>query len=146
MYDFVDRPVALLGPGGRFLLAAMRGWIQAATLRRCPPGALAPAFARHGVLPALAPVHQLMTALNRQGRQTIAFAPPACARISEGEAVLLQLWRDAAQAPERAERTLELLVEAEAVGPALMAMVMTVCRLWEGGLAPVEPIRATSGG
>jgi len=44
MYDLIDRPVMQLAPGGRFLVWAMRGWIQSATRGHCPPGALAPAF------------------------------------------------------------------------------------------------------
>ena len=39
MYDLIDRPVMQLAPGGRFLVWAMRGWIQSATRGHCPPGA-----------------------------------------------------------------------------------------------------------
>lgn len=138
MYDLIDRPVALLAPGGRFLLWAMRGWIQSATRGTCPPGALAPAFARHGVLPALPHLHMLLVELNRSATRRVAFAPLACATIGDDEAVMLQVCRDATQNPPRARATLELLLDEEVVGGAFSALLSIVSRLKEGGLDDIS--------
>jgi hypothetical protein len=137
MYDFVDRPVARLGAGGRFLLWAMRGWIHAATGGQCPPGAIAPAFARHGVLPALPHLHTFLAELNRRATRKISFAPLAHCTISDDEAVLLQLCRDAGENPPRARATLALLLEEAAVGPSFSALLSGVSRLNDGGLGHI---------
>lgn len=137
MYDFVDRPVARASYGGRFLLWSMRAWIGAAMRGTCPPGALAPAFARHAALPALPHLHQLLASLNADARHEISFAPLGHCRIVEDEAVLLQLWRDATEAPPRARATLGLLLEAESVGAAFAALLSAVARLADAGLDEV---------
>ncbi len=134
MYDFIDRPVASLSPGGRFLLWAMRGWIHAASAGHCPPGALAPAFARHAVLPALPHLHLLLAALNERATRRVAFAPLACRLIGDDEAVMLQLCRDATDNPIRARATLALLLDADALGAAYVALLTTIARLDDGQL------------
>lgn len=145
MYDLIDRPVALLAPGGRFILWAMRGWIQSASKGNCPPGALAPAFARHGVLPALPHFHTLLAELNRRANREIAFAPLPCGLIGDDEAVLLQVCRDAGANPPHARATLELLLDEEAVGSAFSALLSTMTQLKVGGLDDIafEQDRAT---
>jgi hypothetical protein len=134
MYDLIDRPVMQLAPGGRFLIWAMRGWIQSATRGNCPPGALAPAFARHGVLPALPHLHMMLAELNRRATRKIAFSPLACRFIGDDEAVLLQVCRDTTQDAPRARATLALLLEEEAVGPAFTALLAAMAFLRDGGL------------
>jgi hypothetical protein len=134
MYDLIDRPVMRLAPGGRFLIWTMRGWIQSATRGHCPPGALAPAFARHGVLPALPHLHMMLAELNRRATRKIAFSPLACQFIGDDEAVLLQVCRDVVEAPPRARATLALLLEEEAVGPAFTALITAMAFLRDGGL------------
>ncbi|HEY0316298.1 MAG TPA: hypothetical protein VGC28_08535 [Sphingomonas sp.] len=134
MYDLIDRPVTRLAPGGRFLIWAMRGWIQSATRGNCPPGALAPAFARHGVLPALPHLHMMLAELNRCATRKIAFSPLACQIIGDDEAVLLQICRDTTQDPPRARATLALLLDEEAVGPAFTALLTAMSFLRDGGL------------
>ena len=137
MYDFVDRPVGQLLPGGRLLLWAMRRWILAASQKTCPPGALAPAFAHRGVLPALPHVHALLAELNRQARRSISLSPLAHHLIGDDEAVLLQLCRDADLDPPRARATLALLLDEEAVGAAFSALLSAVSRLRDGALGEV---------
>lgn len=146
MYDFVDRPVAALGGGGRFLLWAMRGWIHAASHGNCPPGALAPAFARHTVLPALPHLHVMMAELNQRAIGPIAFAPLAHCRIGEHEAVLLQICRDSDTTPLRAEKTLELLLEPEAVGTTFTAMIGMLGHLRDAGLSDIAIVPARVAG
>jgi hypothetical protein len=137
MYDFVDRPVGRASYGGRFLLWAMRGWIRSASNGECPPGALAPAFARHAALPALPHFHQLIVALNTSAQGKIVFAPLNHCCITEDEAILLQLWRDASEDPPRARATLALLLRAEAVGDAFSALLSATARLADVGLADI---------
>jgi hypothetical protein len=134
MYDLLDRPVTSLSPGGRFILWAMRGWIRSATMGHCPPGALAPAFARHGVLPALPHLHVLLAELNRRATRKVAFAPLPHPRIGDDEAVLLQMCRDAQDMPCRARATMELMVEEEAVSGAFTALLTFVSLLREADL------------
>ncbi|HLY88226.1 MAG TPA: hypothetical protein VKQ27_04515, partial [Acetobacteraceae bacterium] len=129
--------VGQLQPGGRLLLWAMRRWIHAASQKTCPPGALAPAFARHGVLPALPHVHALLTELNCQARRRINLAPLAHHLIGDDEAVLLQLCRDANLTPPRAKATLALLLDEEAIGAAFNALLIMVARLRDAGLGDV---------
>ena len=138
MYDLIDRPVMQLAPGGRFLIWAMRGWIQSATRGNCPPGALAPAFARHGVLPALPHLHMMLAELNRRATRRIAFSPLACNYIGDDEAVLLQVCRDTREDPPRARATLALLLEEDAVGPAFSALLTAMAFLRVGGLDEIE--------
>ncbi|WP_454883780.1 hypothetical protein [Sphingomonas oryzagri] len=138
MYDLIDRPVMQLAPGGRFMIWAIRGWIQSATRGTCPPGALAPAFARHGVLPALPHLHMMLVAFNRRATRQIAFSPLACNHIGDDEAVLLQLCRDAIGDPPRAHATLALLLEQESVGPAFSSLIATMGVLREGGLDAIS--------
>jgi hypothetical protein len=137
MYAYVDRPVTGLGRGGRFLLHAMRGWLHAAAQGRCPPGLLAPLFARAGALSALPAVKRLMVELNAHACGRVAFLPLCAGTIGDDEAVLLQLWRDARVDPPRAQRTLALLLQPEAVGGAFDALLTASARLGEAGLADV---------
>lgn len=137
MYEFVDQRVAMLSPAGRFLLWAMRGWIRAATSGSCPPGALAPAFARHGVLPALPHLHLVLVALNRSATRKIAFAPLPHTIVGDDEAVLLQLCRDAGEQPARARDTLALLLEEEVVETAFAALLSSITYLKDGGLSDI---------
>lgn len=134
MYQFVDRPVVALGRGGKFLLWAMRGWMQAMQAQRCPPGMLAPAFARHGALAALPHLHQLMTELNRAARQDVSLRTLRACTIGDDEAVLLQLWSDAQRDPPRAQATLALLVDGDAAGSAFAALLAAATCLGEAGL------------
>jgi hypothetical protein len=137
MYAYVDRPVIRLGRGGRFLLHAMRGWLHAAAHGRCPPGLLAPLFARAGALSALPAVNRLMVELNANARGRVAFLPLCAEMIGDDEAVLLQLWQDARLDAPRAQRTLALLLRPEALGGAFDALLTASARLGEAGLANV---------
>jgi hypothetical protein len=134
VYAYVDRPVTELGDGGRFLLHAMRGWLHAASRGQCPPGLLAPLFARAGALPALPAVNRLMVELNASARDKVAFLPVCAGVIGDDEAVLLQLWHDARLDPPHAQRTLALLLQPEATG-AFDALLTASARLGEAGLA-----------
>jgi hypothetical protein len=123
MYAFVDRPVESLGNSGRFLLWAMRGWADAARRGRCPPHALHRGFMRVRAGDMLADFHVAMALFAGDALVPLAPAPMPCARIGEGEAILLGLWRDlAGGGADRACATLALLVERGSVAPVARAM------------------------
>ncbi|HEY9581154.1 MAG TPA: hypothetical protein VIR65_14970 [Rhizorhapis sp.] len=138
MYDLVDRPIAMLPTGSLFLLRAMRGWALACRARACPPGPLVTSFLKAGAIEALPHFHIAMAALNSDALGTLHFNCIHKPVISDGEAILLQLWSDLANGNECAAlRVMELLVKADAVSPVFSAMRATVLGLNMAGLAPL---------
>ncbi|MFT4026622.1 MAG: hypothetical protein QM676_07470 [Novosphingobium sp.] len=137
MYDFVDQPVERLCNGGRFLLWAMRGWSHAKGRSACAPIALARGFTGVDALAALNDFNAVMALLNRDALETLQFSPMGCARIAEDEAILSNLWRDAALGRrDRVEATLGLLVEEQTVAQITLAVTATVAKLAAAGLDP----------
>lgn len=137
MYALIDRPVTQLDGGSRFLLWAMRGWIDSVTRRRCPPGALGPAFAKMSALEALPHFHIFMAGLNRHALEKLQLEPMDHPLIGEHEAILLSLWHDAAQdQPMHAKAILALLLAEEAVSVAAQALRQTVGHLAQAELLP----------
>ncbi|MBV9840822.1 MAG: hypothetical protein JOY99_04665 [Sphingomonadaceae bacterium] len=137
MYELVDRPVERLSEGSRFLLWAMRAWTDSLGRRQCPPGALAGVFLRAGVIEALPDFHRLLTTFSREAKIVLGLAPMHCGRISEDEAILLSLWSDAEREPLRAQATLELLIQTDAVPNAFQALLTTAQQLRGAGLPPL---------
>lgn len=138
MYAFVDQPVARLTHGSRFTLWAMRAWIHAMEKRRCPPAALAPAFAKMEVLPAIPDLQIVMVLMNRDALDQRNFGAIDCGNIHEDEALMLGLWRDVAiGAAEHARATLALLVAEEAIEPILRAMTEMTAKLTAAELSPI---------
>ncbi|MBO9696481.1 MAG: hypothetical protein J7499_09795 [Sphingopyxis sp.] len=134
MYAFVDRPVASLCNGGRFLLWAMRGWIAAAGRGQCPPQRLHRGFVAVDAAAALPDFHVVMALLGGGGVRTLRLAPMACLRISGDEAILLGLWRDFSLGDAaNARATLALLAGGESVGPIARAMGAVTGRLVAAG-------------
>jgi hypothetical protein len=135
IYHLVDRPNALLGNSGRFLLWAMRGWTHAAERRTCPPQALRRGFASMDALAALTHFHVAMALLNAGGIERLALAPVGCPRIGEDEAILIGLWHDvASDRGSRARSTLALIVEPRSVAPIAAAMAEASAELTAAGL------------
>lgn len=137
MYAFLDQPIGHLDDGSRFLLWAMRSWPQLIAQRRCPPAALAPAFAGMAVLPALPDFHMTMMLFNRDGIVQMTFSALEAACVVDDEAAVLGLWRaivvdDIGQV----RATLPLLVKPEAIDPVVNAMVQVAAKLAYVGLAP----------
>lgn len=134
MYAFVDRPVESLCNGGRFLLWAMRAWVSAAERGHCPPQALCRGFAAVRAADALPDFHIAMALLGGDAVETLHLAPMPCLQISEGEAILLGLWRDfSLEGCANARATLALLAEEESVDPIAKAMAAAVDRLVAAG-------------
>lgn len=137
MYDFVDRPVSALNEGGRLLVWAMRHWVRAAAAGRCPCGDVAPAFHKHDLMPSFPHFHVMMAVLNRESREGMRFAPVACDRVSEHEALLLELIRAAqSRTPAQMRETAALLVAPDAVGTLGIALAALSHDLTIAGLGP----------
>lgn len=140
MYSFVDQPVQRLSQGSRFVLWAMRSWMKAVSDGTCPPRALARNFHGMGAQRALSPFHVAMSFLNAHARESIVILPVNRLRISEDEAILLALWRDALGAATRPARdaTLNLLVgdRAKTIAAAIDASAdaLAAAELAPGGL------------
>lgn len=100
MYAFVDRHPSVLGNAGRFLLWAMRGWVQAAAKRSCPTMALHRGFNGTGLTAALTDFHVAMLVLHRDALEMPRLGQMGCCRIHEDEAVLLSLWHAVARGDE----------------------------------------------
>ena len=135
MYQFVDRRIIHLAPGSRLVLWAMRGWVRALGARQCPSGSIAPGFIHCRVIDALPPFHHLMILLNVHALDIVHVAELGHSRVIEGEALILCLWADAQSDPSNARATLRLLVEEEAIEPALEALIAASGRLAATGLA-----------
>lgn len=147
MCDFVDRPVATLDNGDRFLVWATRNWVQAMGERRCPTSAIGPAFLKWRVDRALPDFHMAMMILNKEGLLTLHFAPARCPHVSEDEAMLLQLFRSVRDDNgSRVTDMLKLLVEEQAVPALLTALARVSIRLGVAGLLPAVPARSRTAG
>ncbi|MEH6757844.1 MAG: hypothetical protein V7676_10045 [Parasphingorhabdus sp.] len=96
MYQFVDRPVPSLDYASRFFIWAMRGWVSASSLGRCPCGTLGPVFLKWQMMDALPDFTMAMAHLNASATQQLVFGQPCCGQVHEIEAVLLtihqQIW------------------------------------------------------
>jgi len=143
MYDYMDQPVARLDHGGRFLIWAMRHWVQAMQDRQCPACVIGPAFVKWRIMPALGPFQTMMATLNLHALNDLSFAPCRCAIVSEDEALLLGLIADARQRTgEETTRIAALVVTRDRVEQlrdsiAALGEIMT-----EAGILPVKPAPA----
>ena len=141
MYDFIDRPVTRLGKGGRFTIWAMRSWVQAVNAKTCPSAAIGPAFMKSGVIEALPHFNMAMMLLNHHAIEPLRFAPLGCARIREGEALMLHMFKGLGDAsPERTGETLKLMIEEIAFTSLFTALTAVAFRLAEAGLLPEAPV------
>lgn len=123
MYDFLDRPVTSLDPGGRFLVWSMRSWVKAMGDRMCPATVIGGAFAKWNMIRGLQPFLKMMTIFNRTGLETFHFCALPCNHVSEHEAIILSLvcsLRDSR--PDCVRDTLALLVEEESIGDVIDAI------------------------
>ena len=140
MYDFIDRPVASLDNGGRFLLWTVRNWVRALSNGYCTAAAVGPAFAKWRMMGAFPPFHRMLTLLNVHGLDTLAVAPVECRYVSEHEAVFLSLFsRLEDPRPTVLRDTLALLVEEEHL-PSLLASVTALgTAMMQAGIFPRAP-------
>jgi len=141
MYDFVDRPVASLNRGGRMLVWAMRHWVRAVQVGRCPCGDIRPAFEGRTLGAAFPHFHVMMAVLNRHAVEKMRFGPVDCERVGEHEALVLAMVC-AARGPDRsqAERTASQIVDRAQVTHLLVPMAALAHALADANRLPAGPI------
>lgn len=145
MYQYVDRPLSTLDEGGRFLIWSMRAWVTSLGKRNCPAHLLAPAFARWNMIGALQPFHHTMLLLNRDALDQLSFCPIGCERVSEHEAVILELVTSLRErGPQATRDTLELLVNDEAVGDLLGTLSRLGAGMAVAGIFPGNRVTSNS--
>lgn len=137
MYHYLDRTTASLDMGGRFIVWAVRGWVQAVNRRQCPCNALADGFTRWNAGEALQSFSMAMAILNCEAGEPLYFRAPGHSRVSDDEALLLDLFE---QAPRRAQNEMrEMLgmVVPPTSAPALQIAIETAAAAFEAiGLSP----------
>lgn len=139
MYDFLDRPVTSLDPGGRFLVWSMRSWVKAMGDRQCPATVVGGAFARWNLIRGLQPFLKMMTIFNRTGLETFHFCALPCNHVSEHEAIILSLvcsLRD--DRPDTLQGTLALLVEEESIGDLIEALTALGSTMNDAAIFPMR--------
>ena len=139
MYEFLDRPVTSLDPGGRFLVWSMRSWVKAMGDRMCPATVVGGAFARWNMIRGLQPFLKMMTIFNRSGLETFHFCALPCNHVSEHEAIILSivcLLRDSR--PDSVRDTLALLVEEDSIGELIDALTALGGTLVEAAIFPIR--------
>lgn len=147
MYQYVDRPLSTLDEGCRFLIWSMRAWVTSLGKRRCPAHLLAPAFAKWNMIGALQPFHHTMLFLNRDALDQLSFCPISCERVSEHEAVILELVTSLRErGPQATRETLELMVVDEAVGDLLDTLSRLGAAMAVAGIFPGQPVPSRSAG
>ena len=142
MYDFLDRPVTSLDPGGRFLVWSMRSWVKAMGDRMCPATVVGGAFAKWNMIRGLQPFLKMMTIFNRTGLETFHFCALPCNHVSEHEAIILSLvcsLRD--DRPDALRDTLALLVEEESIGDLIEALTALGGTMNDAAIFPMRGAR-----
>jgi len=143
MYEYLDQPVARLDHGGRFLIWAMRHWVQAMHDRQCPACVIGPAFVKWRIMPALGPFQTMMATLNMHALGDLNFAPCRCAHVSEDEALLIGLIAGARhRTVEMMTETLELVVAADRAEPLRDSIAAISEIMAEAGIIPGKPAPA----
>lgn len=99
MYRYLDRPVAMLDEGDRFLVAAMRSWVGAVQAGRCDCRQLQQSFRTRGMEDALQDFSILMGTLNHEGIGRLRFGARCEAGVTDDEARLLSLFATASSGP-----------------------------------------------
>lgn len=89
MYQFVDQSLDSQEQGARFLVWAMRQWVQAAVQGRCACHMLCAAFTGVGVDEALDDFHIAMRTLCNNALAPLRFGAVERAEITEHEAILV---------------------------------------------------------
>lgn len=139
MYEFLDRPVTSLDPGGRFLVWSMRSWVRAMGDRLCPATVIGGAFAKWNLIRGLQPFLKMMTMFNRTGLETFHFCALPCNHVSEHEAIILSLVCSLrGDRPDALRDTLALLVEEESIGDLIEALTALGGTMHDAAIFPMR--------
>ena len=137
MYQYLDRTTASLDLGGRFIVWAVRGWVQAVGRRQCPCNALADGFARWNAVEALQSFSMAMAILNCEAGEPLYFRAPGHSRVSDDEALLLDLFEQAPRRPQNEMREMLGMIVPPTSTPALQIAIETAAAALEAiGLSP----------
>lgn len=145
MYHFLDRATASLDLGGRFIVWAARGWVQAVSRRQCPCNALAAGFERWNAGEALQSFSMAMAILHCEAGEPLYFHAPGHPRLSDDEALLLGLFEQAPRRPRSEMREMLAMVVPAASAPSLHVAIETAAAALEAiGLGPSVPMEPKS--
>lgn len=137
MYHYLDRTTASLDLGGRFIVWAVRGWVQAVSRRHCPCNALIEGFTRRNAAEALQPFSMAMAILHCEAREALYFRAPGHSRVSDDEALLLDLFEQAPRRPQNEMREMLGMIVPPTSAPALQIAIETAAAALEAiGLSP----------
>jgi len=137
VYHYLDRTTASLDLGGRFLVWAARGWVQAVSRRQCPCNVLADGFARWNAAEALQSFSMAMAILNCEAGEALYFRAPGHSRVSDDEALLLDLFEQASRRPHNEMREMLGMIVPPTSAPALQIAIETAAAAFEAiGLSP----------
>ena len=143
MYQYVDRPLASLNGGCRFLVWSMRAWVTTIAQRECPAHALAPVFAKWRMIGALQPFHRMMILFNRDALETFSFCAMGCDHVSEHEALVVAMVESLGHgSPVQTRETLGLVLAEESVGDMLSALSRLAAAMAIAGIFPEVPAHA----
>lgn len=146
MYDFLDRPVTTLDPGGRFLIWAMRSWVKAMGESQCPGQAIGSAFARWNMISGLQPFLRIMALFNRHGLETFGFCQLKCNHVSEHEAIVLSLICSLRESrPDVVGDTAALLIEEDHLGDLIASLSALGRSLDEAAIFPGRTVPVSDG-
>ncbi|WP_423602178.1 hypothetical protein [Sphingomonas sp. MS122] len=137
MYHYLDRSVSSLDLGGRFIVWAARGWVQAVSRRQCPCHALGDGFTRWNATAALQSFSMAMAILNCEAGEPLYFRAPGHSRVSDDEALLLDLFEQAPRRPQNEMREMLGMIVPPTSAPSLQIAIETAAAALEAiGLGP----------
>lgn len=133
MYRFLDRAIWEIDEPYRFLLTAMRLWVERTRAGQCPCAALSGGFTYRNAEGALRDFTIAMAALDRDALTKLSFGQRGCLSVREDEARLLALFAAALGGePDRVRRIGAALVAPEAVAPLATAVEWVALHLAQG--------------
>ncbi len=142
MYAYLDQPIDRLDAGSRFVIDAMRVWVDAVKNGICPPRALLAVIPQPELCPAVGDLHRSMLMLHHFGSGPLPFGELDVSSITEGEALMISLWASiTAEDSARSRALIESLVSERAAAPLQAAMVRAAACLSAFGLAPAGRLK-----
>ncbi len=133
MYRFLDRAIWEIDEPYRFLVTAMRLWVERTRAGQCPCVALSGGFTYRQAEGALRDFGIAMAALDQDGLARLSFGQRGCLSVREDEARVLELFAVALGGePHRVQRIAATLVADCAVAPLTTAVEWVALHLAQG--------------